>query len=227
MATSTTHTPAATNGQAAQTLRAPVAITPRGRRRPGLIVAGIALAMVGALAAVWLVASAGQRSGVLVVARDVPYGATLTAQDLTVVDVSLDPSVAAIASDKAASLVGQVAAVRLVAGSVLAPSQVTAAGPPGPGEVVVPLPLAPARVPAAGLVPGDRLLVVDTPPQQADPPSAHPAAFEVTVARVGAPDLNGVIVVDVVAPDGDGPALAARAATGRFALVVQPPRGNS
>ena len=44
MTTHTTHTPAATNGQT-QSLRAPVVLTPRGRRRPGLIVAGIALAM--------------------------------------------------------------------------------------------------------------------------------------------------------------------------------------
>ena len=224
MTTRTTHTPAATNGQA-QALRAPVVLTPRGRRRPGLIVAGIALAMVGALTAVWLVASAGQRSGVVVMARDVAYGATLTAQDLTVADVSLDPSVAAIPSDDVGSLVGQVAAVGLVAGSVLAPSQVTEAGPPGPGEVVVPLSLNHTRIPAGGLLPGDRLLIVDTPPEQADPPSTDAAAFEVVVARVGIPDLNGVVVVDVVATDDDGPALAARAATGRFALVVQP-RGD-
>ena len=113
MATSTSHAPAATNGQAAPALRAPVVVAPRGRRRPGLIVAGVALAMVGALFAVWLVASAGQRTGVVVVARDVPYGATLTAQDLTVAEVSLDPSVQAIASDDATTLVGQVAAVWL------------------------------------------------------------------------------------------------------------------
>jgi len=47
------------------------------------------------------------------------------------------------------------------------------------------------------------------------------------VARVGLPDLNGVSVIDVIAADDDGPALAARAATGRFALVVQPTLDNS
>ena len=222
MTTSTTPTPAATNGQMARALRAPLLIAPKGRRRPGLIVVGIALAMVGALVAVWLVASAGERTSVVVVARDVPYGATLTAQDLTIADVSLAPSVASIAADNAPSLVGRVAAVGLVAGSVLAPGQVTSASPPGHNEVVVPLSLSPSRIPAERLLAGDRLLVVDTPPQQADPPSAKPATFEVTVARVGAPDLNGAVVIDVVAAAGDGPALAARAATGRFALVVQP-----
>ncbi|WP_448060648.1 SAF domain-containing protein [Cellulomonas hominis] len=227
MATSTTPAQAATNGQTTRPLRAPLLVTPKGRRRPGLMVVGIALALVGALVSVWLVASAGQRTGVVVVARDVPYGATLSAQDLTITDVFLDPSIASIPSGDAASLVGQVAAVGLVAGSVLAPGQVMAAGPPAPDEVIVPLALTPSRIPAGGLVAGDRLLVVDTPPEQADPPSAEPATFEVTVARVGPPDLNGVVVVDVVATTGDGPDLAARAATGRFSLVVQPPGADS
>ena len=135
MTTRTTPTPAATNGQMARALRAPLLIAPKGRRRPGLIVVGIALAMVGALVAVWLVASAGERTSVVVVARDVPYGATLTAQDLTTADVSLASSVASIAADDASSLVGRVAAVGLVAGSVLAPGQVTTASPPGHDEV--------------------------------------------------------------------------------------------
>ncbi|KGM11877.1 SAF domain-containing protein [Cellulomonas carbonis] len=178
--------------------------------------------MVGALVAVWLVASAGQRTGVVVLARDVPYGATVTADDLRVAQVSLDPTVASIPADAVGTVMGQVAAVGLVAGSVLAPNHVTAAGPPREGEVVVPLPLPPARVPARGLVAGDHVLVVDTPPEQAEPPSVDPAMFEVTVAAVGAADLNGMVVVDVVAAADDGPALAARAATGRFALVVRP-----
>lgn len=221
MTANTTQTAAALNGHPSPDSRAPLVVT-RGRRRPGLLLAGVALALVGALLGVWLVASAGDRTSVVVVARDVPQGATLTAEDLRVVDVSLDRAVGAFGADEVAGLVGQVAAGRLVAGSLLAPRQVGAAGPPGPGEVVVPLPLVPTRVPAGGLVGGERLLVVDTPSEQADPPSGEAATFEVTVVRVGAPDLNGVVVVDVLAASDDGPALAARAATGRFALVILP-----
>jgi hypothetical protein len=198
---------------------APV-VPPRGRRRPGLITAGVALSALGALLAVWLVASAGDRTDVVMLARDVPYGAAITADDLTTTAVAVDPSVATVAADGGAALIGQLATANLVAGSLLAPSDVAPTGPPGPGEALVPLPATADRLPASGLRAGDRLLVVDTPTQAADPPTEDPGTFEVVVARVGSPDLNGVSVVDVVASAADGPAIAARAATGRFALVL-------
>lgn len=63
MATSTPATQTVPNGRpATPPLRAPVVVAPRGRRRPGLMVAGIALAALGALAAAWLVAQAGDRA---------------------------------------------------------------------------------------------------------------------------------------------------------------------
>ncbi|WP_258723623.1 SAF domain-containing protein [Cellulomonas sp. NS3] len=222
MTTGTTPASTAANGRTTAPLRAPVLIPPRARRRPGLMVAGIVLAVVGALGAAWLVASASDRTAVVVLARDVPYGATLTEQDLTVGDVALDPTIESIPAEQLEGLVGQVAGATLVTGSVLAPAQVQPAGPPLAGEVLVPLPLDPARMPAGGLTAGDRLLVVDTPAAQAEPPKDTPVTLEASVARVGAPDLNGVVVVDLVAAAEDGPALAARAATGRFALVILP-----
>ena len=221
--TTTSHstTRAASNGQSTHVLRGATVVTPKGRRRPGLITAGVALAMLGALVAVWLVTSAGDRTDVVMLARDVPYGATLTSADLVLTAVAVDPAVATVSATDAAALVGQVAAADLVAGSLLAPGQVTVAGPPGPDEVLVPLPVSAERLPASGLTAGDRILVVDTPATAADPPSTAPESFAATVVRLGAPDLNGVSVIDVVVAEADGPALAARAATGRFALVLQ------
>ena len=213
---------AAQNGQSHRTA-APALVAPRGRRRPAVIVGGIVLAGIGALIVVTLVASAGDRTSVLRVVRDVPYGATITAADVTRTEVAVDAAVGTVAADDVAGVVGQSAASNLVAGSLLAPGQLTSVGPITAGDVLVPLALASARIPAGGLAAGDRLLIVDTPPADADPPTTAPRTFEVTVARVGAPDLNGVSVVDVVAPEADGPAVAARAATGRFALVVQAP----
>ena len=63
---------------------------------------------------------------------------------------------------------------------------------------------------------------MDTPAADADPPAGVPASITAVVVRVGAADLNGVSVVDVTVAPGDGPALAARSATGRIAIVVQP-----
>ena len=217
----------AENDRARGALTAPTLVAPRGRRRPGLITAGVGLVMLGALVAVWLVTAAGNRTPVVAVAHDVPYGAVITAADLTRADVSVDSSVVTVPAGDAASLVGKVAATDLVAGSLLAPGQVTTAGPPGPGEVLVPLAVAAKKIPAGGLTAGDRLLIVDTPPADADPPTGALHTIGVTVARVGAPDLNGVVVIDVIAREGDGPGVAARAATGRFALVVQGHGGTS
>jgi hypothetical protein len=214
-------------GRARGPLTAPTVVAPRGRRRPGLITAGVGLAMLGALVAVSLVTAAGNRTPVVAMARDVPYGSVITAKDLTRAEVSVDPSVETVPATAAASLVGKVAATDLIAGALLAPGQLTTAGPPGPGEVVVPVVLAAKRIPAGGLVAGDRLLIVDTPPADADPPAGVPHTIGVTVARVGAPDLNGATVVDVITREGDGPSVAARAATGRFALVVQARGGTS
>ena len=150
------------NAGARGPLTAPTLVVPRGRRRPGLITAGVGLVMLGALVAVWLVTAAGNRAPVVAVARDVPYGAVITAADLTRAQVSVDASVATVPAGDAAGLVGKVAATDLVAGSLLAPGQVRTAGPPGPGEVLVPLAVAAKKVPAGGLLAGDRLLIVDT-----------------------------------------------------------------
>lgn len=203
--------------------RAPAVAMPKTRRRTGLAVVGVVLLLLGALAGVRLVASAGDRLDVLSVARDVPLGATITGADLHATYVSVDPGIATVlASDKAA-IVGQVAATHLVAGSLLAHGEVAKAGPPAAGQVLVPLAVPSTRLPAVGLHAGDRLMIVDTPVAGESTAAAAAArTFEVTVARVGPPDLNGVTVVDVISTPDAAPSLATRAASGQFALVVLP-----
>ena len=107
-----------------------------------------------------------------------------------------------------------------LAGSLLAPGQITADTPPGEGEVLVPMPVSAERLPAGGVHAGDRLLVVDAPSAGSDPLPTAPETFEVTVVRIGEPDMNGLSVLDVAADEDDGPGLATRAASGRFALVL-------
>lgn len=200
----------------------PRASGPRSRRRPALVALGVALAAVGALVAVYLVNAAGHRSAVLVLARNVPLGAVVQRADLATAQVSVDPEVATVPASEVDGIVGKVAVGALAAGSLMSPAQVADAGPVTAGRMLVPLSLPHARVPASGLVAGDRLLVVDSPAQDADPPTAPPSSIPALVVRVGAADLNGVTTVDVTVATGDGPALAARAATGRIAIVVQP-----
>jgi hypothetical protein len=177
---------------------------------------------LGALAVMWLVTSSGHRSQVVVMAHDVAYGATLTADDLQTAAVSVDPAMSVVPASREASLVGQVATTNLVRGSLLTARDVTPTGVVHAGQVLVPLPLTSDKLPAGGLSAGDKLLVVDAPPSGADPVDESPRTFGATVVRLGSPDVNGTVVVDVVASAADGPQLATRAATGRFAIVVQP-----
>ncbi len=181
------------------------------------------LAVLGALAALWMVNAAGQRVPVLVLARTVPVGAAVADADLAVTDLSAGPGIVAVEAGRRSEVVGQVARTELVAGSLLSPDQLAPAGPPEAGQVLVVIALPPSRMPATGLAPGTPILVVSTPPTDADATAASaPASIAATVVRVGTPDLNGLTPVDVALPAGDGPALAARAATGRIAVVVRP-----
>ncbi|MFD5422227.1 SAF domain-containing protein [Streptomyces sp. NPDC127069] len=208
------------------------------RRRPGLIALSVALIAAGGLSGALLFTASGQRSSVLVVARDVPVGATLTEADLAPASLALDPVVKAVPAAKRAGLVGQRAAVALKAGSLLSPGQITAVSLVKTGEQLVGVALKPSQLPASRLAPGQKVLIVSTPdPAQAGAaaaagkpadPAPAPKTLVATVVAVGvAAPATGVVVVDVAVPAADGPVLASRVATGAVALIVAAQEGGS
>lgn len=201
---------------------APLVPLAHRRRKPALLAVALACIASGALATGWLVGRAGDRVAVLVLAREVPYGAAISALDLAVADVSLDPTVATVPAGDVAMVVGQVARVPMLAGTLLAPESLRANAPPGPGQVLVALALPATRMPAVGLVAGDEVRVVNTPGQDAESPAEAPATLPATVVRLGAIDLDGVTVIDVAVRSVDGPVLAAWSATGRIAVLLEP-----
>ncbi|MGW1521437.1 SAF domain-containing protein [Streptomyces sp. NPDC002287] len=208
------------------------------RRRPGLIALSVALIAAGGLSGALLFTASGQRSSVLVVARDVPVGATLTEADLAPASLALDPVVKAVPAAKKAGLVGQRAAVALKAGSLLSPGQITAVSLVKNGEQLVGVALKPSQLPASRLAPGQKVLIVSTPdPAQAGAaavagkpadPAPAPKTLAATVVAVGvAAPATGVVVVDVAVPAADGPVLASRVASGAVALIVAAQAGGS
>lgn len=210
----------------------PVGLAPvRGRRRPWLIGLGALLAALGALTVVWLVGAAGQRQEVLAVRADVAYGQALTAADIAVARVSVDPGVAVLPASERDDVLGQVATTRLAPGMLLTTAMLEPAGEPGQGRVLVPIAVPSERMPAGGLRAGDRILAVDSESSEVDP-GAGPGAgvgaggaagpIAATVVRVGPADINGVTVVDVTTAPAAGPRLAVAAANGHVALVVEP-----
>ncbi len=215
--------PSAAQPPAARELSTPPLVSmPQTRRRPALLALGACLMAVGVLTGALLLNNAGNRRSVLAVARPVPFGSAITAADLSRAQLSLDPSVASVPWSELDQVVGRLAATDLEPGSLLTREQLTDASPPGPGQVLVPLAVPASRMPAISLQPGDKLLVVNTPAAGADPPTLPPTTIAATVVRLGETDLNGVTVLDVTVATSDGPALAARSATGRIALILEP-----
>jgi hypothetical protein len=187
---------------------------------------GALLAALGSLTVVWLVGAAGQRQEVLAVRSDVAYGEVVSADDVTIARVSVDPGIAVLPASRRDLVIGQVATTRLAPGMLLTEGMVEPGGEPGPGRVLVPIAVPAERMPAGGLRAGDRILAVDSGTSRSDRVGASGAApTAATVVRVGPADINGVTVVDVTTAAAAGPGLAVAAANGSVALIVVPNGG--
>jgi hypothetical protein len=200
-------------------------LLPRRRRRTALLVLGIVLVLVGGLTGGWLVTRAGDKVPVLAVARPVGYGTVIKDADLAVAHVAPDAALSPLPASDRSRVVGQYAAVELRAGTLLTDEQITAEPVLDPASELVGVAVGPSQLPNWPLQAGDRVLVVGTPPQDADPPAGRPESITATVVGVGGPDVDGLRVIDVRVPAGTGPTLAAWVATGRVAIVLLPPAG--
>lgn len=200
----------------------PQLVVPR-RRRTVMVLVGVLLSATGGLTGGYLVTHAADTVRVLAVARPVAYGATVRDVDLRVVRLSSGPGVAVVPATRRGSVVGTVAATALTVGSLLTPSSVTGHRVPAAGEELAGVAVPAARMPARPLHAGDEVTVVSTPAEDADPPARVPASIDATVLDVGGLREDGTRVVDLRVPAGTGPLLAARAATDRVALVLEPP----
>ena len=95
-------------------------LSPVGRRNHARLGTGAIVVALSALAAVVLYTDVGHRQQVLAVARSVDPGQVIGDRDLKEVRVSADPGLHPIRARDRASVVGQVADVRLVPGTLLA-----------------------------------------------------------------------------------------------------------
>ena len=208
---------------------APVQLTAAARRRVSRKTLSLAVLVV--LLGGVLTDSAAQmlttRTNVLAVARDVPVGATVTAADLVVASIPADPALTPVPATELSDVVGLVAEVPLVQGTLLTTGQIGTGSDLSAGEVLVALPLQDGQFPARGLSPGQQVLVVPTPGTNGVAAGATtdqlPDPVEATVAEVGpANATTQVTVVDVRVTQDDGVAVAELASTGNLAIVVLP-----
>lgn len=198
-----------------------------GARNRARITGGVLLLAVSALAAALIYGDLGDRRAVLAVARPVAAGSVVEAGDLTEVRVAAEPGVSIVAAAERSGVVGRTAKVALVPGSLLAVGQtVRGAGLP-PGTTLVGATLKPGQFPV-GLRPGDRIIVVVMPPEQApsaldaDPSSSEAAPVRASLVAIEAVrDSGGSISVSLAVPTGDAPEVAVAGARGRLVLLVE------
>lgn len=202
--------------------KAPKASSPatKARRSPMLISLGVALALVGGLATAWVVGNAGQTVQVYTTSTNVQRGQAITADDITSVSLAAGQNVDAYPANKPEAVIGQIATVDLPKGSLVTPRTVGKTIGLEKGQSVVGVAVTVAQIPSTPLVAGDKVRVVETPVSQGEPPAAAPVSFQATVFTTHMDPTAEVQIVDLIVPETVAADIAARAATGRIAIVL-------
>ncbi|MFD8497747.1 SAF domain-containing protein [Amycolatopsis sp. NPDC059657] len=193
------------------------------RRRPWLIVTAVVLAAVAGYGNYALLSAQDERVPILVLARTVAWGHTITDADLAIAQTVPDAAAHTVPATRRAAVVGKTATGTLHAGRVLATDDVAAQVIPGAGQRVIGLLCKPGQLPARGLTPGD-LVQVSPAAQPGSDRAPGGAAFQARVTDVGASDPNGAVTVDLlVGADAAGAAVAA--ASGGVVVALLGPGG--
>lgn len=210
-------------GTSSQPSSQPARVAPKptkSRRRPAVIGLGVALVILGGLATFTLVQATGNTVTVLITSADIGRGETITAEDLTTLEIAGGQSVDAIAAADSADALGQIALVDLPAGSLLTGATIGSAIAVEAGKSIVGVALTSSQLPSFPLSAGDTVRVVETPVSQGDPPATTPATFQAIVFTTRVDEATGMTIVDLVVPESRAADVAARAATGRIALII-------
>ena len=198
----------------------PIVPPPKLRRRPALVAGAVGAICLGALLAAWAWTATTNTQEVLVARTTIERGSVITEDDLARVRISADPALSPVAASAFGDLVGQRAALDIAEGGLITAGATTAATVPGNGMSIVGVALTAAQSPGLALQTGDRVRVVLTPSPGGEQSSGPPAFNDAEVVEVNYDSESGVMVVDVLVPHADATVLAARAATGNVALVL-------
>lgn len=219
--------PPAKAGRSAPSATTPLragAALPTRQRRPGWTALALTLILAFAAIGAWLYSSAGAKTAVVVVVRQVPAGHLIERADVSTVAVA--GAVTAIAGQNVESVVGEVAAVPLLPNMLLQRSMITTEPVLAPTQAQVGVAVRSGQIPADGLAPGDAVTVVELPATGA--PESATASVLVDRATVFAvrddPALAGGTLLTLVVPVERAMAVAAASGAGRAALIRVAPR---
>jgi len=197
-----------------------VAPAPKLRRRPALIAASVAAICLGGLLAAFAWTATSNTQSVLAMRVTIERGAVIGADDVITVQVSTDPALRPVPASQASTVVGQRAATDIAAGTLVTSEQVSDTVLPAAGMSIVGVGLPASQMPGEPLLVGDSVRVVATPGQSGEVTAGEQVTIAATVVGVRVNNENGQNVVSVQVPEQDAAELAARAATGNVALVL-------
>lgn len=192
------------------------------------LVAVVAVVLLGGVLLLYAVPLYAGRSPVLVLARDVKAGASLTAADVTTAEVSVGEQVTVVHPQD--GVLGKTALADLPAGSLLSPRLVGESAAVTAGQVLVPVRAKLGQRPQQGLSFGQQVLAVPAPEDPSSPAGqalAQAAPIRASVVSAAEPDpTTGDVVVDLRVPDKDAVGLARAAATRSVMLLLLPAGGG-
>ncbi|WP_444949538.1 SAF domain-containing protein [Micromonospora ureilytica] len=198
----------------------PPTVVRQRRVRPGLLGLAVLLIALGGLGSAFAVTSVRATGSYLAVARPVEVGREISAADLVTVQVAGGQGLRPVPAGRLDEVVGKRAAVALLPGTLLTLGQVTDDPLLGPGQQQIALGLETAQVPARELHPGDKVLLVSTPDDNADGGAAAAGTrFAATVIDMVSP-ANDDKVLYLALLTRDVPAVVALAAQERLAVVL-------
>lgn len=200
---------------------APVLALPRSRRRPTLTALGLLSTLLCGAGVYWAVQVSNERVAVVGVARDVAYGQTITAQDLTQIEIPADSGLSAVSWAQGSSVVGKRAATDLLAGSLVQQKAYTDGDLVPAGKSLVGVTVKPSQSPTMELQPRDvvGLVVITSDTSGSQAAADDPEEIPAEVMAVGAVQSGGARTVDVTVGADVAAKVAALSAAGRLALV--------
>lgn len=201
---------------------------PRQTRRPTLVALGLVLVLVGGMVGALIYLRTTQQSQVLAVARPVAVGHAISDADLVALSLSVDPRIRPLSASARSQVVGQVATVDLLPGTLLLRRMITSQSLLRPDEGLVGLAVKAGQVPEQ-LAPGDLVRVVRTPAPagngSGDPGADDPGGVLVDRAKVlSVSDLTDgeTSRVSLIVPLEEATVLYRANTAGQLALVVLP-----
>lgn len=193
---------------------------PKLRRRPALVVAAVIVTALGCLLGAWAWSATTNTQEVLAARDTIHRGEVIEAEDIQRIRISADPALSPLPASAFDDVVGQRAALDIADGGLLTNESTTEEPLPPQGQSIVGISLTPAQVPGMPLYGGDKVRIIVTPDDNGEAPANAPAFTVAEVVGTHLDETTGNTVVNVLVPHGDAGLLAARAATGNVALVL-------